>query len=217
MRKHAFIAIPVALALLISARTFANTVDVQQMSTIPQSQMPEYIANAVNSPARPAADRDLDASRKPDQMLAFFGIKAGMKVADLWAGGGYTTELLARTVGPKGKVYSQNIEFPQRFKKAEQAWQARVKEPGMSNVVEITKPFDSPDLLPIPPGSLDAVIINMNYHDMVGRGFDRDHIDTAVLNSLKAGGIYGLVDNRPNPALVRATPIHSIALMKTSK
>lgn len=199
MKRHIFVAIPVMLAVMIMAGTVANPAEVERAHGIPQSRIPGYIADAVNSPARPAADRKLDSSRKPEQLLAFFGIKPGMKVADLWAGGGYTTELLARTVGPNGKVYSQNMEFPARFKKAGEMWQARVKEPAMSNVVEITKPFDSPDLLPVPPGSLDAVIIDMNYHDMVGRGFNRDNVNHAVFTALKPGGVYGLVDNSAKP------------------
>ena len=196
MKRYAFISI---LIVLVIAGIRANAAEVERASAVPQSQIPGYIADAVNSSARPAADRNLDPSRKPEQLLAFFGIKPGMKVADLWAGGGYTTELLARTVGPGGKVYSQNMQFPARFKKAGEMWQARLKEPSMSNVVEITKPFDSPDLLPVPPGSLDAVIINMNYHDMVGRGFNRDNINRAVFVALKTGGIYGLVDNSAKP------------------
>lgn len=194
------------------AGAYASAAKVKQEHAIPESQIPDYIVKAVNSPARPAADRELDASRKPEQILAFFGIKPGMKVADLWAGGGYTTELLARTVGPSGKVYSQNMELPPRFKKAEDLWQARPKEPGMANVVEITKPFNSPDLLPVPPGSLDAVIIDMNYHDMVGRGFNRDNINRAVFTALKPGGIYGLVDNsaKPRTGAQDANTLHRI-------
>jgi predicted methyltransferase len=164
----------------------------------PAGQISEYIVRAVNSPARPSNDRKLDASRKPEQLLTFFGIRPGMKVADLWAGGGYTTELLARTVGPTGKVYSQNMGAL-GFNKAAEAWKARLREPGMANLVEIERPFDSPDLLPVEPDSLDAVIINMNYHDMVGRGFNRDAINRAVFTALKPGGIYGLVDNSAKP------------------
>lgn len=160
----------------------------------------QAVASAVSSPDRPAADRQLDAGRHPDQILAFFGIAPGMHVADLWAGGGYTTELLARTVGPSGKVYSQNGTFPPAFKKGEDAWKARLKEPGLSNVVELQKPFDHPDdILPVPPESLDAVIIDMNYHDMVGRGYDRAKINAAVFKALKPGGVYGVVDNSAAP------------------
>jgi predicted methyltransferase len=160
----------------------------------------QAVTSAVSSPDRPAADRQLDAGRHPDQILAFFRIAPGMHVADLWAGGGYTTELLARTVGPSGKIYSQNGTFPPAFKKGEEAWKARLKEPGMSNVVELQKPFDHPDdILPVPPESLDAVIIDMNYHDMVGRGYDRAKINAAVFKALKPGGVYGVIDNSAAP------------------
>ena len=195
MKLNQLIAISVVLTAVIACGICSSAARAAEEGPLPQSQIPQYIVNAVNSPDRPAADRELDTSRKPEQLLAFFGIKPGMKVADLWAGGGYTTELLARTVGPTGKVYSQNMEFSPKFKKAGDMWQARTKEPGMGNVVAITKPFDSPDLLPVAPGSLDAVVINLNYHDMVGRGFNRDNINHAVFTALKPGGIYGIVDN----------------------
>jgi len=172
---------------------------VQHQGAIPQADIPRYIVDAVNSPARPAADRALDRSRRPEQLLAFFGVKPGMQVADLWAAGGYTTELLARAVGPTGKVYSQNMEMPATFKQAAAMWRGRLKEAGMGQLVEVIRPFDSHDLLPVPPSSLDAVIMDMNYHDLVGRGFDRDHVNAAVFKALKPGGIYGLVDNSAKP------------------
>jgi len=163
-------------------------------------QISQAITSAVNSTDRPAADKQLDASRHPEQILAFFGIAPGMKVADLWAGGGYTTELLARVVGPDGKVYSQNGQFPPAFKKGEEAWKARLKEPGLSNVVELSRPFDKPgEILPVPPESLDAVIIDMNYHDLVGRGYDRMKINGAVFRALKPDGVYGVIDNSAAP------------------
>jgi predicted methyltransferase len=192
-------AVPLALAAVALVVAVVGAATVVHQSAIPESQIPRYILDAVNSPDRPAADRELDASRKPAQILAFFGIRPGMKVADLWAGGGYTTELLARAVGPTGKVYSQNMQFPPKFKKAEEMWKNRVKEPGMSNVVEISRSFDSPDFLSVPAGSLDAVIMNMNYHDMVGRGFNRNNVNQAVFKALKPGGVYGLIDNSAKP------------------
>ena len=78
---------------------------VMQTAPIPESRVPKNIRDAVNAPDRPADDKALDAGRQPEQVLAFFGIKPGMKVADLFAGGGYTTELLSRAVGPTGTVY----------------------------------------------------------------------------------------------------------------
>src|SRR5271156_930873 len=197
---------PIAMVLAASRTVAQSTTDataevgVPSQGEVPAAQIPKAITDAVNSPDRPAADKQLDAGRNFGQILAFFGIAPGMKVADLWAGGGYTTELLARTVGPSGKVYSQNGPFPPAFKKGEEAWKARLKEPGLSNVVELQKPFDHPDeILPVPSESLDAVILNMNYHDMVGRGYDRGRINAAVFKELKPGGVYGVIDNSAAP------------------
>jgi predicted methyltransferase len=166
-----------------------------EAAPIPGTQIPADITSAINSPERPAADKALDAGRKPDQILAFYGIKPGMKVADIFAGGGYMTELFARIVGPKGAVYSQNAPFPDSFKKVENEWNERLKEPALKNVVKVSKPFDAPDLLPVPPDSLDAVIIHLNYHDLVGFKLNRDNVNAAVFKALKPGGIYGIVDH----------------------
>ena len=128
-------------------------------------------------------------------MLAFFAIQPGMKVADLWAGTGYTTELLSRTVGTNGMVYSQNPPFPPEFQMIAQAWTDRLKNPTLKNVTAVSKPFDAADFLPAPPGSLDVVLINMNYHDLVLRNIDRAKVNAAVSQALKSGGAYAIVDH----------------------
>src|SRR3954451_8461198 len=66
------------------------------------------IAEIVASPDRSAADRTNDQRRKPEAMLAFIGVRPGMTALDVSAGGGYTTELIARAVAPTGKVYGQS-------------------------------------------------------------------------------------------------------------
>src|SRR5712671_4981640 len=68
----------------------------------------ERIAEILASPDRRAADRTNDIRRKPAQMLAFIGVRPGMVALDLSASGGYTTELIARAVGPTGRVYGQS-------------------------------------------------------------------------------------------------------------
>jgi predicted methyltransferase len=69
---------------------------------------PERITQIIASPERSAADRTNDLRRKPEQMLVFIGVRPGMVALDLSAGGGYTTELLARAIGPGGQVYGQS-------------------------------------------------------------------------------------------------------------
>ena len=66
------------------------------------------IARIVAGPGRSEADRANDLRRKPEQMLDFIGIRPGMTALDVSAGGGYTTELLARAIGPTGAVYGQS-------------------------------------------------------------------------------------------------------------
>jgi predicted methyltransferase len=185
---------------------------VAESAPIPASQIPADITAAINSPDRPAADKALDAGRRPDQILAFYGIKPGMKIADVFAGGGYMTELYARIVGPNGAVYSQNGPFPKQFKQIEDKWNERLKEPALKNVVKVSKPFDAPDLLPVPPDSLDAVIIHLNYHDMVGLKLNRDNVNAAVFKALKPGGIYGIVDHSAKPGTgdTQTTTLHRI-------
>jgi predicted methyltransferase len=184
---------------LLSAPHVAIADKIVHQSALAPADIPAYITAAVNSPERPAADKARDASRKPAQVMAFFGVKPGMHVADLWAAGGYTTELLARIVGPSGRVYSQNPAFGDKFKDAEKAWQARMKEPGLTNVIVVPRAFDDPAFLPAQPGTLDLVIVNLNYHDMVDRKFDRTRINAAVFKALKPGGVYAIVDNSAQP------------------
>ncbi|HYA36129.1 MAG TPA: class I SAM-dependent methyltransferase [Candidatus Binataceae bacterium] len=185
---------------------------IAESAPIPSEQIPAPVKAAVAASDRPAQDRELDTGRKPEQMLAFFGIGPGMKVADLFAGGGYTTELLSRVVGPDGKVYSQNPDFPEKYKKIGEAWEQRLKEPALSNVVAIRKPFSADDLLPVPPGSLDAVVMNMNYHDLVGMGVDREKVDREVFAALKSGGVFGIIDHsaKPGTGVSESTTIHRI-------
>ncbi len=92
---------------------------------------------------RTEADRALDAGRHPAEVLAFFRVTHGQRVADLFAGGGYTTELLARAVGPSGAVYSQNNAFVlDRFARA--PWAERLSRPVNARVVRVERELDSP-------------------------------------------------------------------------
>ena len=154
--------------------------------------IPDYVARAVAAPERPDSDRELDAGRRPAELLAFFGIRPGQRVAELGAGGGYTTELLARVVGDGGKVYGQNSRFIlERF--AEKPWSERLARPALSKVVRVDRDFDDP--LPNEARDLDAVIVVLFYHDTVWMQVDRDKMNRAVFAALRPGGLYGIVDH----------------------
>src|SRR5207237_8832559 len=128
------------------------------MSVLAESAMstPDYKA-AVSDPDRPASERELDAARKPDEVLAFYGVKSGDKVADLWAGRGYYTAMLSQVVGPQGVVYSVN---PNSRDEINQRW----KSAKFANVRVADGPFDK---LALPQyASLDFVIIHLIYQDV---------------------------------------------------
>src|SRR5205823_7048453 len=92
--------------------------------------VPDYAA-VVAAPDRSDADRATDKRRDPVKLLAFTGARTGMTVLDMGAGGGYSTELMARAVAPNGKVYGQNA--PDLGGRAKEVFEARVKTPAMKD------------------------------------------------------------------------------------
>jgi len=174
-----------------------------------QIVVPQRIRDLVAAPDRTEADRALDAGRHPAELLAFFGISSGMRVAELGAGGGYTTELLARAVAPGGVVYGQNSPTVlQRF--AEKPWSERLARPVMKDVVRVDREFDDP--LPSEARDLDAVFMVLVYHDTVWMKVDRARMNHAVFQALKPGGIYAVVDHsaRPGTGLGDVQTLHRI-------
>src|SRR4051812_33294197 len=100
-------------------------------------------ASPAEAPDRSDADKALDKGRHPRELLEFAGIRPGMKVAELVAGGGYTAELLARAVGPSGVVYGQNPKLiVEKF--AAKPWSERLAKPVMKNVVRVDRELDDP-------------------------------------------------------------------------
>ena len=121
---------------------------------------PDYAA-LIAAPDRTDADRQADKRRRSDTVSGLRGVRPGMKVLDMGAGGGYSTELFARAVAPGGIVYGQNpTDFPEKPKTA---FEARLNTPAMKDVVADIRPSDDPT----PPGvhDLDLVTFLFFYHD----------------------------------------------------
>ena len=68
----------------------------------PSPDVSTALAAAVADSSRPDSDTTRDADRKPEQTLAFSGIKPGDKVADYVADAGYFTRLFSSVVGSNG-------------------------------------------------------------------------------------------------------------------
>ena len=90
---------------LMKIRVLAVLIGVGLLAACSTPPTPADYAAIVNAPDRSAADRKTDERRKPEELLAFTGVRPGMRVLDMGAGGGYSTELMARTVGPTGSVW----------------------------------------------------------------------------------------------------------------
>jgi len=156
---------------------------VASFSACSTSQAPDFRA-AVADPDRPASERELDAARKPAEVLAFYDVKSGDTVADLWAGRGYYTAILSQVVGASGVVYTVN---PNSRDEINQRW----KSPKFSNIKVADGPFDK---LALPQdASLDFVLIHLNYHDVAPEV--RGPMNKRILASLKRGGVYAVVDH----------------------
>lgn len=157
-------------------------------------EQPDYRA-IVASPDRTEADRQTDPRRKPELLLAFTGVRQGMTVLDMGAGGGYSTELLARAVGPRGSVYAQ--ESPAGSPRARERFEERAKTPAMKNVVRVLRDYDDP----IPPNvrDLDLVTFFFAYHDTAFMAVDRAKMNRALFDALKPGGVLVVSDHSAQP------------------
>ncbi len=151
---------------------------------------PDYAA-IVAAPDRSDADRQADQRREPLPFLVFAAARPGMKVLDMGAGGGYSTELMARAVAPNGIVYAQ---YPaDGNQRAKTNFEARMKSPAMKNVVLLSRPFDDP--VPADLRDLDLITFLFYYHDTTYMNVDRAEMDRKMFAALKPGGVLVIADH----------------------
>ncbi len=137
---------------------------------------------------------DRDAWQRPDQIMDALLIGEGSVVADLGAGGGWFTVRLARSVGPNGLVYAEDIQ-PQMI----QAIDRRVQREELHNVKTVLGTPVDPRL---PASSVDAVLIVDAYHEME----QPVALLRNVAKALKPTGIVGIVNYKkdgggPGPSM----------------
>jgi predicted methyltransferase len=154
------------------------------------------LAAAVADSARPDSDTTRDADRKPEQTLAFSGIKPGDQVADYVADSGYFTRLFSSVVGSKGHVYA--VE-PTAFFKYQSFLKAVAELQGYAVAhpnVTVTTAAALEGLKF--PEKLDLFWISQNYHDLHDEFMgpvDTAAFNKAVYSALKPGGFYVILDH----------------------
>ena len=154
------------------------------------------IAAAVADPARPQADRDRDADRKPAECIAFAGLAPGQRIADLIPGGGYFTRIFSGVVGPKGQVFAvappKRPDAPPDRPEPSAAVRAIAADAHYQNVSVSVEKVAELKL----PEKLDMVWTSQNYHDVHNvQDIDVGAFNKAVFESLKSGGIYIVIDH----------------------
>lgn len=178
---------------------------------------PADISDAVADINRPDADKALDVLRKPQEMLAFAGVKRGDKVVEFVPGGGYVTRLLSKIVGPSGHVYSINFPaFPDRLTEPVNTLAANSAYPNVSVLVQDAGALKVPE-------AVDVVWVSENYHDFKnpgvlprgGRNFfaaDTSAMNRAIYAALRPGGLYIINDYvaTPGSGLAATQTLHRI-------
>ena len=151
----------------------------------PRAAADRYQA-VIASPVRTDQDRRMDASRHPAEFLPFAQVRPGMQVLDVATGGGYTTELLALSVGPTGKVWAQTPQPGATITK-------RLADHPQSNIVLVKRPFEDP--VPDDAPKLDLITIVLNYHDITYLPVDRAKMNQRLFAALRPGGKLVIVDH----------------------
>jgi predicted methyltransferase len=161
------------------------------------AEIPDNIAKAIAAPERSAKDRERDARDKPAELLAFAGVKPGMKAADVFGGGGYWSEILARAVGPTGSVTLVNNEGYANFAKDD--IKVRFADGRLKDVKQLVGKTSD---LGLGKDQYDFMMIFMSYHDIYWvdekegwSKIDADNFLKQLHAALKPGGKLLVVDH----------------------
>lgn len=158
----------------------------------------DALADALANPARSDSDRDRDQRDLPGDVLKLAGFRPGMKVADIFGGGGYYSEIIAHLVGPTGHV--RLINNPPYDGYAKQALQARLADNRLPNVSYDVLP---PGAMNLGRGTLDGALIVLSYHDLYvidpadnWPAIDAGQFIDQIVASLKPAGVLLIVDHQ---------------------
>lgn len=179
------------------------------MATTPAiaAPVPANIKASVAATADRSEDHvKLDVSRKPADVLAFLGLRPGMRVSDMFGGNLYWAEIMTPVVGPRGRV---TIWEPRQFyqqKDYDRYLAYKAKHP---NLWMRVSPIEAPDL---PAATYDLMLINLDYHDIYWESaesgvprMDPDQWLKTVYAAMKPGGVVGVIDHVAKPGDTRAT------------
>jgi predicted methyltransferase len=151
---------------------------------------PDFM-DKLKAESRPLEDRERDGARRPYQVMQLLGVKEGMTVLDVGAGGGWYTRVLSAAVGPKGKVISQvgprALQTNNGQAAKDMATSLGNTEAWFGNVNEL------------PRNSVDVAVTGLNMHH--GNAERNVPYLKEIFNALKSGGMAAVEDHAGNPGV----------------
>ena len=185
---------PLILAVSL-ATSLSLSACMNQPSAPSAASNPGHIAAAVADSNRPDADKLRDANRKPVQTLEFLGVKPGEQIAEILPGSGYFTRIFSKAVGPSGHVYAlvpeRPASAPANLPDLAGAVKAIAADPNYTNVTVVVQPLTKL----VTPAPVDLVFTAQNYHDLHNFPVDVVAFNRTILDSLKPGGLYVVLDH----------------------
>ena len=158
-----------------------------------------FATGIANASDRSDEDKARDMHRKPAEVLEFLGLKPGDTVVDIWASGGWYTEVLSNAVGDEGHVYSQNAPSVLQFGEGvyDKALTERLAGGRLGNVERIDVALAESS---IAENSVDFAITALNFHDVYnGNGAEAAvEFMASVYAVLKPRGVFGVIDHAGN-------------------
>ncbi|MGR4891538.1 class I SAM-dependent methyltransferase [Sphingopyxis sp. LARHCG72] len=154
----------------------------------------DAIAAAVAAPTRTPANLARDPYRHPAETLAFFGVKPGDTVVELWPGGGWYTEILAPLAKSGGGTLYAAAPWERGLNKVKE-WQGA--KPDLYGAVKLAE-FPNAGTNPkVPDGSADVVLTFRNVHNWRSGGAESTaNAFRQIYAMLKPGGTLGVAEHR---------------------
>jgi predicted methyltransferase len=180
--------------LFCSALGAAVSAAASAAAPVPAAPAQMAVQQALVSPSRSPDNVARDRYRHPSETLAFFGLKPGMTVVEVWPFGGWYTEILAPALGPSGRLYVAQLASTGEMAPAIARLKSRVeREPAFVNT-RFTD-FGKGALQIAPAGSADMVLSFRNIHNWMGEGWAPAAFK-AFYVALKPGGVLGIEEHR---------------------
>ncbi|HEY0962218.1 MAG TPA: hypothetical protein VGE69_07660 [Pseudomonadales bacterium] len=182
-----------AAMILLTGALLTSHALAQPEPVLSSAAAQDAIRTAIASDMR-AEDQARDAERKPLDVLAFFRLEPDMRVIEILPFGGWFTKIIGPVVRDAGKLYTVQPDLGEYS----DALEPTLQLPGMDRVEKLDwngttggSPWVGSGTWDVEP--VDLVVTFRNYHNF---GYDdRMKINRSTFDSLKPGGLYGIVDH----------------------